>query len=274
MIFFAANSVLARLALRANEIDAGTFTLVRILAGALALTALLCARSRGWELLRSDGSTRTAAVLFVYAITFSLAYVSLSAGMGALILFAAVQITMMTVALLRGERPGHSEWAGLVVAFAGLVYLVFPGLTAPSPAGAALMGVSGAGWGLYSVAARGVRSPTAATTGNFVRAAPLAALAWLIVWLRGQSHATLNGLALATISGALTSGYGYIIWYTALKSLSTSRAAIAQLTVPALAAAAGVVFLGERMSWRLAIASVAILGGIAMAVFGKQRLRR
>ena len=269
MICFAANSVLARLALRGGEIDGASFTVIRIVSGA-AFLALLVGRRRGLDSLRVNGAWGAAAAMVVYAITFALAYARLEAGTGALILFAAVQATMIGAGMLAGERLGAAEWLGLTIALGGLVYLVSPGLAAPSVSGAVLMGTAGAAWGVYSLAARGVRSPVAATAGNFLRAAPLAAGGWAVsAGLRGVEVGA-TGVGLAVLSGAVTSGLGYVIWYTALQGLTASRAAIVQLAVPALAAAAGVLFLGERATWRLGIASVAILGGVGLALRGRR----
>jgi len=271
MAFFAANSLLARLALRAGEIDAGSFTAVRIVAGAAALALVASFRREGIGAARRHGSWRAAFALFSYAIAFSFAYLSLNAGAGALVLFAAVQMTMLGIAIAGGERPRPAEWTGLAVAFGGLVYLVSPGLTAPSLAGVLLMTVSGAAWGYYSLAARGFRSPLAATAGNFTRAIPLAAGALMVIWGTGRPHASWSGVVLAAISGAVASALGYAIWYAALKDLRTSLAAIVQLTVPVLAAMAGVVFLDEPLTRRLVLASAAILGGVAVALRGKSR---
>jgi drug/metabolite transporter (DMT)-like permease len=218
-----------------------------------------------------NGSAGAALFLFAYALTFSLAYLSLDAGTGTLVLFAAVQLTMLGVGLARGERLRRSEWMGFTLAFAGLAYLVSPGLTAPPLAGVALMAASGVSWGCYTLAAKRFRDATAATAGNFARATPMAAAAMLIVWALGKPHVSWPGFGLAAISGAVTSGIGYAIWYAALKGLRTSRAAIVQLTVPVLAAAAGVIFLGERMTWRLALASAVILGGVFVAAQRQQR---
>lgn len=269
MVFFAANSLLARFALRGGEIDAGSFTFVRIFAGAAMLALLVAIRRGGLSALSENGSMRAGLALFGYAIMFSFAYLSLNAGTGALILFAAVQITMLGLGIASGERPRTSEWIGLILAFGGLVYLVLPGLTAPSPVGVALMTGSGAAWGYYSMAAKGVRFPIAVTAGNFIRATPMAAVTLLVIWATGRLHASWAGLVLAAISGAFTSGLGYAIWYRTLKNLRTSRAAIVQLTVPVLAALAGVLFLGEKLAWRLIVASMAILGGVALALLGK-----
>jgi drug/metabolite transporter (DMT)-like permease len=270
MVFFAANSLLARLALRDGEIDGGSFTAVRIAAGAAVLSLLVSLRTEGLSSLRHHGSWGAAAALFGYAIAFSLAYLWLEASTGALILFASVQITMTTAGLLRGERPHATEWAGLALALSGLVYLLSPGLTRPSPAGALLMTVSGFAWGCYSLAARTARSPTIATAGNFVRATSMAAVALVAVWATGRAHAGAAGLELAIVSGGVTSGLGYVIWYMALRDLTATRAAIAQLTVPVIAAAAGVLLLQEPMTWRLVLAGAAILGGVALALSGRR----
>jgi len=266
MTFFAANSLLARLALRAGAIDGVSFTAVRLFAGAVTLALLLAFRRDGIRALRTNGSVPAALALFAYAIAFSFAYTALDAGTGALILFAAVQMTMLSVAIARGERLPPIVWIGLAVAFGGLIYLVSPGLSAPAPVGAALMAAAGAFWGAYSLAARGVRSPTAATAGNFVRATPLAAAALLVYWATGRIHTSTAGVGFAALSGAITSGLGYIFWYLALEKLPSSRAAIVQLTVPVIAAIAGILILGEQPSWRLAFASTAILGGVAIAL--------
>ena len=272
--FFAANSLLARFALRAGEIDAGAFTAVRIVAGAIALAVLTSFRREGVGATRQHGSLRSAFALFSYAITFSFAYLSLNASTGALVLFASVQMTMLGLGIVGGERPRPSEWTGLGVAFGGLVYLVYPGLTAPSPIGVFLMTISGAAWGWYSLAAKGVRCPIAATAGNFTRAVPLAVGALIVIWGIGHPHASWDGLGLAATSGAVASGFGYAIWYVALKDLRTSLAAIVQLTVPVLTAVAAVIWLGEQLTWRLVLASGAILGGVALALLWKIRPSR
>ena len=269
MAFFAANSLVARLALRAGEIDAASFTAIRIASGAAALALLAVWRGGGARATGRHGSWRAALALFSYATAFSFAYLSLNAGVGALALFAAVQITMLAIGIARGELPSAAEWAGLALAFGGLIYLVSPGLAAPSPAGVLLMAVAGVAWGCYSLEAKGVRDPIAATAGNFARAVPLAALTLAAAVAAGRPHATWSGAALAAASGAIASGIGYAIWYTALKDLRTSGAAIVQLTVPVLTAAAGVLLLGERFTLRLALASCAILGGVALAVLGR-----
>ena len=271
MTFFAANSLLARFALRSGEIDGVSFTAVRIFAGAATLALITSFRQEGIRATHRHGSLRAALALFAYAITFSFGYLSLDAGAGALVLFAAVQVTMLAIGVAGGERLLPLEWTGLAVALGGLVYLLSPGLTAPSPIGVSLMALSGAAWGYYSLVAKGVSSPIAATAGNFTRAIPLAVGALIVVWAAGHPHASWPGIGLAATSGALTSGLAYALWYVALRDLRTSIAAIVQLTVPVIAGAAGVVLLGEQMTWRLALASSAILGGVALALLGRIR---
>jgi drug/metabolite transporter (DMT)-like permease len=208
-------------------------------------------------------------MLFLYAIAFSFAYLSLNAGTGALILFGTVQVTMILAALRSGERPQPLEWLGLLFAMGGLVYLVLPGLEAPSLLGSALMTGAGIAWGLYSLRGRGTGSPLADTTGNFIRAVPLI-LAVRLVTL-GDVHLSQPGILLAVLSGAVASGLGYVIWYAALSGLTATRAAIVQLSVPVLAAWGGVVFLAEDISLRLILAGAFILGGIALAIWGRRK---
>ena len=269
MVFFAANSLLARFALRAGEIDAGSFTAVRIGSGAVTLLLLASFRRETLGTAIRQGSLRAGFALFVYAFTFSYAYLLLSAGTGALVMFATVQMTMLGVGIARGEGPPPAEWSGLALALGGLIYLAFPGLTAPSAMGILVMMVSGAAWGYYSISVKGVQSPIAANAGNFARATPLAAVVFLIIWSLGQTHLSWAGIGLAATSGAITSGLGYVIWSVALKGLRTSLAAIVQLTVPVITAAAGVIILGEQLTWRVVFASAAILGGVALALIGK-----
>ncbi|HXS98256.1 MAG TPA: DMT family transporter [Candidatus Limnocylindrales bacterium] len=271
MAFFSTNSLLARFALRAGEIDWGSFTAVRIVAGALALVLLTGFRPEGLRAVLHHGSLRAAIALFTYSLAFSYAYLSLNAGTGALVLFAAVQMTMLAIGIAGGERPAYSEWIGLAMALGGLVSLALPGLAAPSAVGLSVMALSGASWGYYSLAARGFSSMVAATAGNFARAVPLALAALILVWRTGHVHATWFGIGLAAVSGAVASGLGYAIWYVAVKNLRTSVAAVVQLTVPVLTAIAGVLLLGEQLTWRLALASIAILGGVALALSGRAR---
>ena len=268
MVAFASNSLLNRLALGRDSIDAASYTAIRLMAGALVLW-LISSLQRNREESNIRGNWISAAMLLLYAIAFSFAYLSLSAGTGALILFGSVQMTMILVALRSGERPQPLEWLGLLLALGGLVYLVLPGLEAPSPLGSGLMILAGIAWGAYSLRGRGSASPLGDTTGNFIRAVPFI-LAVLLVSLNGVELSP-TGVLLAVLSGAAASGVGYVIWYTALAGLTVTRAAVVQLSVPILAAWGGVVFLAEDTSLRLILAGAMILGGIALAIAGRRK---
>ena len=263
MLAFAANSVLARLALAPAGADAMAYTGIRLASGAIALAVLLAAAHRGRG-YRIAGSWTGAAALAGYALAFSIAYIMLGAGVGALILFASVQIGVIGAAIVKGDRPGILEWMGLAVAFTGLVYLVSPGLTAPAPLGALLMVAAGLCWAAYTLIGRGSQSPLADTTGNFIRTLPLALPLVLIgsLW-HGLDTATL---LYAVASGVVASGLGYAIWYAVLPSLARTQAAIVQLSVPAIAAAGGVILIAESLTLRLVVSSLAILGGVALAL--------
>lgn len=263
LLGFAANSLLCRAALGSAAIDAATFTLVRLVSGAVALGTLV-RLSSGPRPLRGAGSWRAAAALFVYAIAFSFAYLRLGAGVGALVLFGMVQTTMILGGLRAGERPRAAQWGGLAMAFSGLVALTLPGLSAPDPLGAGLMAIAGAAWGVYSLFGRGCAVPLAATADNFLRSLPMAGCASLLCL--PLLHTTPRGLLLAVTSGALTSGIGYSLWYAALRHLPATRAAIVQLGVPVLTALGSTVLLGEVLTVRLVAAGSAILAGIALAV--------
>lgn len=269
LVAFAANSILCRMALKDGLIDPVGFTQLRLLSGAFVLAAFLAVGRKRVRPVRAR-DWRPALALFVYAIAFSLAYVTLDAAVGALILFAMVQISMIGIGLVAGARPQAVEWVGLVVAFAGLFYLVAPGLSAPPLAGAALMAVAGIAWGVYSVLGKTEAAPATATARNFILTLPFAAL--LVATPRSSFHAEPEGVALALASGALASGLGYVIWYAALKGLTNMAAAVVQLAVPVVAAAGAVVFLGETVTTRLAIASALILGGVFITV--RASLRR
>ena len=269
MIAFAGNSLLCRAALKATAIDAATFTSVRMASGAAALWLIVRVRDAQGGV---KGSWASALALFAYAACFSFAYMSLSAGTGALLLFGAVQATMIGRGLLAGERMGAWQVAGLVLALAGLVGLLLPGITAPPPLGAALMLTAGVAWGIYSLRGKGAGDPTQDTAGNFLRAVPLAALLSLAALPWAAFDAI--GFAYAAVSGALASGVGYAIWYTALRGLTATSAATVQLSVPVLASIGGIMFLGEALTLRLGIASIAILGGIALVILTPQSGRR
>lgn len=265
MLAFAGNSLLCRMALRHTTIDPASFTAIRVLSGALVLWLIMRARNGPHG---GAGSWPSALALFAYAASFSYAYVSLSAATGALLLFGAVQATMIGYGLWRGERLQRHQSLGLVCAFGGLAGLLLPGLSAPPPLGAALMIASGVAWGVYSLRGRGAGDPAAVTSGNFLRAVPIAAALALVAlpW----SSLDWAGFWYASASGGLASGVGYAIWYTALRGLKATSAASVQLVVPVLAALGGIVFLGEAITWRLVLASTAILGGIAMVIARRQ----
>jgi len=268
MLAFAANSLLCRLALGQGLIDAASFASLRIVSGALVLGLMMWPawRSRG----RAPLNQWAVITLFFYMFFFAFAYRSLGAATGALILFGSVQLTMFSAALRIGERFSGMAWTGLVLAVAGLVYLVLPGVTAPDPLGTLLMTVAGISWGFYSLLGRYAPDPLEATANNFIFCVPLAMLvsgAFL-----GELHVTSAGLLIAVVSGALASGLGYVVWYAALRGLTASRAATVQLSVPAIAALGGVVFLGEGITVRLLLSSAATLGGIAIVL--AQRARR
>jgi drug/metabolite transporter (DMT)-like permease len=271
MCCFAANSLLCRQALRTGSIDPASFTLVRIGSGALMLSLLLAWSGSGPG-ARPAGRGVSALALFWYAVCFSFAYVTLPAGVGAIVLFAAVQVTMIAWGIARGERPRALHWAGLALAFGGLVWLTLPGAAAaPSLAGVLLMAGSGAAWGAYSSLDRRGAAPLPATAGNFRLAlVPAGAVALLAGVWRGLDAAP-SGLALAATSGALASGVGYSLWYAALPGLSAARAAVVQLSVPVLAAFGGVLLLGETLRPRTVAAAAAILAGVALAVLTRAR---
>ncbi|MGB9180807.1 MAG: DMT family transporter [Pyrinomonadaceae bacterium] len=263
---FASNSVLCRLALGKAAIDAASFSTIRLSSGAVMLSLITVLKGKGFSTPR--GNWTSATLLFLYAIAFSLAYVSLSAGTGALILFGSVQATMIIAALWSGERPHLLGWVGLFLALMGLVYLVFPGLKTPPLTKSALMAIAGISWGFYSLRGRGTRDPLSDTTNNFVRSLPLIIAVNLI--MLGNAFVSARGLLLAVLSGALASGLGYVVWYTALKGLTTTRAATVQLAVPVLAAGGGVIFLSEDISLRLLLSAIMILGGVGLALAGRE----
>jgi drug/metabolite transporter (DMT)-like permease len=270
MLAFAANSLLCRLALQHASIDPASFSSIRLVCGAATLVAIL--RLRAPVSSKRPADWLAVVMLFAYAAFFSFAYVSLPAGTGALILFGAVQLTMFSAGWHSGERFTAVAWLGLVLAAAGLVYLVLPGVQAPPLHGAVLMAIAGIAWGVYSLRGRGATDPLAATASNFVRAAPFALALNLL--LAANAHANTAGVMLAIASGALTSGVGYVIWYAALRHLSAMRAATVQLSVPLIAAFGGVLLLSEAITPRLALACIAILGGIALVLVAKSPKQR
>src|SRR5438552_15518028 len=277
MIAFASNSLLCRAALRDTGIDAASFTFIRIFSGAFALwlivrsRAAVCDRRDNWSGAHRtplQGNWISAFALFAYAAAFSFAYNTLSAGTGALLLFGAVQATMILWGFHKGERLDGIQIAGLIVAITGLIVLVFPGLTAPPVIGSILMLSAGLAWGVYSLRGKGTTDAISATTGNFLRAIPFAALVSAIM-IR-QTHLDSLGVSYALVSGAITSGIGYVIWYTILPQIKASSAAVIQLSAPVLAASGGILLLGEPISLRYLIASVAVLGGILLVIIEKK----
>ncbi len=276
MLAFAGNSLLCRVALKDTPIDAASFTSIRLVSGAITLWLIVKMRRRSQADV-GQGNWISALALFVYAIAFSFAYVQLSAATGALLLFGAVQATMIGRGLWVGDKLGALQWAGFLLAVAGLAGLLLPGLSAPPMTSAAWMISAGVAWGVYSLRGKGAGDPTHVTAGNFIRAAPMAVLLSLVIFAGsrlggrvGEPALDTNGLLYAVASGAVTSGIGYAIWYTALPALKATQAATVQLSVPVIAAFGGILLLGESLSWRLGLASLAILGGIALVILEKR----
>jgi drug/metabolite transporter (DMT)-like permease len=311
MIAFASNSLLCRLALKQTGIDPASFTLIRIFSGAVALWLIMQMRERFTvertaspsvdereasekfpspppspngrggpfsprEKARMRVSSRKVAgnwlsafALFAYAGAFSFAYVDLSAGTGALLLFGAVQATMILWGLHKGERFDAIQVMGFVIAMIGLVVLIFPGLTAPALFESILMVGAGVAWGIYSLRGQTGRNPIGSTAGNFLRAVPFAVAVSIIFFSRARLDHT--GIFYAIVSGAVTSGLGYVMWYSALSGLKATSAATVQLSVPVLAAAGGILLLGEPITLRYVLASLAVLGGIFLVVIEKRQ---
>lgn len=271
LIAFAANSVLCRLALGEGAIDAGSFTSIRLLSG-IAVLWLILALSRRKSTSDAKGSWKGGFYLFAYAVTFSFGYITLETGIGALILFGAVQITLILLGLLRGDRLHAVEWLGVLAAFAGFVYLVLPSVSTPSFSGFILMTLAGIAWGFYTLAGKGSVNPLQDTAYNFLRTLPLVVV--LITLTLSHAKWSSTGVWLAVLSGGIASGVGYAIWYMALRHLLAIQAAVLQLLVPVLAAIGGVVFAGEAITARLIIATAIILGGILTVIVGKQYFKQ
>lgn len=269
MLAFAANSVLARLAFATSTAEPLSYTGIRLASGALALAAIGLARTGRTSPV--GGSWRAAGALFGYAFAFSVAYILLGAGTGALILFASVQIGMIGWAIFKGDRPDAFEWTGLLVALVAFAFLVSPGLVAPHPVGTLLMVAAGLCWAAYTLLGRGSQSPLIDTAGNFIRLLPVSAVLLLAALATTRVDPLAAGYAV--LSGAIASGLGYAIWYAALPNLQRTTAAIVQLSVPAIAALGGVLLIGEALTPRLVIASIGILGGVAIALKGAERRR-
>lgn len=266
LIAFAANSVLSRLALETNAIDASSFTIIRLLSGAIVLLVILKFFQKH-SATETKGSWISSCMLFIYAISFSYAYLSLDTGTGALILFGAVQITMILVSIYTGSRLFRTEWLGLFIAFIGFVYLVLPDVSAPSVSGFLFMTIAGVAWGVYTLKGRDSKNPLSDTTYNFLRTIPLALLLVLIFF--DNTNYSASGVIFAMLSGCIASGIGYTVWYMALSKLTSSQAAVLQLLVPILAALGGVVFVSEPITFRLIISGALVLGGVLVVILGK-----
>lgn len=266
LLAFAGNSILCRMALGEGAIDPASFTVIRLLSGIIVLMIpIFCSRKKPERF--SGGSWRGAAMLFIYAVTFSYGYISLDTGIGALILFGSVQITMALSNIVSGVRPGFYEWLGLLIAFSGLAYLVFPELTTPSVIGFVLMAFSGAAWGGYTLIGRGSADPLRDTAYNFIRTFPF--ILGFIFFTFDSYDISSKGLLLAIVSGAVTSGIGYLLWYIAIGGLSVTKAAAVQLFVPIIAAFGGAIFSNELITMHLLEASVLILGGVLAVILGR-----
>ncbi|MEZ5536010.1 MAG: DMT family transporter [Thiolinea sp.] len=266
LLAFAGNSVLCRLALGDGAIDAASFTVIRLLSGMVVL-ALIIVASGSHKAAATKGNWPASAMLFLYAITFSYAYISLDTGTGALILFGSVQLTMIAVSLVSGNRLHATEWLGVAIACTGFVYLVMPTLSTPSFSGFLLMTIAGVAWGFYTLRGRGSASPLSDTAYNFLRTLPLVVV--LLVLTLRDMQLSQSGVLLAVLSGAVASGIGYTVWYIALGGLSVVQAAVVQLLVPVIATIGGVIFAGELLSLRLVMASLLVLGGILLVVLGR-----
>ncbi|MBU2411389.1 MAG: DMT family transporter [Gammaproteobacteria bacterium] len=278
LLAFAANSVLCRLALNDGLIDPAQFTTWRLLSGTVTLvllSAFQCLKHQHNDLKIAwlEGSWLSAFALFIYALGFSYAYVTLSTGMGALILFGAVQLTLILFAVWAGQKLVWLEWLGLAIAFAGFVYLVLPTLSSPSLLGFILMTLAGVAWGLYTWRGKISAKPLFATTSNFVRTIPMLLIALLVIYLNTEQSqiAQPEGMILAVTSGAIMSGLGYAIWYAVLPYLSASMAAVLQLLVPIIATIGGVFFANESITLHLVIATLSVLGGVLLVILARKR---
>ena len=267
LLAFAGNSILCRYALKGDAIDASSFTVIRLFSGVTVLIVLVMFKNRGkleWRM----GSWFSSLFLFIYMITFSFAYISLETGVGALILFGFVQVTMVLVSLTKGDKLRPFEWAGLIIAFSGLTFLLLPSAAAPSLFGFMLMAISGIAWGFYTLAGKGSDNPLTDTANNFLRTIPFVVV--LIFLTVDTTKVTPDGIILALISGAITSGLGYAVWYAALAGLSITQASALQLTVPIIAAFGGIIFSSEQITATLLVSSTLVLGGILLVILTKK----
>jgi drug/metabolite transporter (DMT)-like permease len=272
LVAFASNSLLTRLALGTHQLDAATFTAIRLAAGAVTLAIVTGAGARSLEPLRGAGIAGPLA-LFAYAAPFSFAYGRIGAAVGALVLFGVVQLTMIGYALVRGEHPTPAIWLGLVLAAGGLAVLAAPSVTRPDPLGVLLMAVAGVAWAVYTLVGRTRADPLAANARSFLWSAPLAIVIAIAIHVAGGSRdaTTSRGLVLALVSGAVTSGLGYAIWYRALPRITVTQAAVAQLSVPVIAALGAVALLGETLGLRLAVSGAAVLAGVGIVLSARAR---
>lgn len=276
LVAFAGNSVLCRLALADNQIDAASFTAIRLLAGILVLSILVkLANTRQRQVKPTSKKVKSwlgAIALFIYALSFSFAYIQLNTGTGALVLFAAVQISMLLYAIYSGERLNKTAVVGFLLAVAGFAYLISPNLTSPSLIGFILMTISGIAWAAYTLLGKGANNPLIDTADNFIKTLPLVGLLTILVYLFAQDSMNISstGLILAITSGAVTSAIGYAIWYAALKNLTATNAAVLQLLVPVIAAIGGIIFANETLTLEFLLASTMLLGGILLVVTSKQ----
>ena len=265
MTAFAANSLLCRMALVETDIDPASFTFWRLTSGALMLTLLVVMRN---QKPLQEGKMASAVALFVYAAGFSFAYVSMTTGAGALLLFGAVQVTMISWGLFKGERMSALQWGGFLLALIGLILLLLPNAAVPQLSSALMMLAAGIAWGVYSLKGKGAKFPIEATAGNFIRATPLALVLLVIFWPGGELHA--EGIMYAVVSGAIASALGYALWYSILVHIAAIKAATLQLSVPVLAVFAGWLFLDETVTLRIILSSLAVIGGVAMVIWVKK----
>lgn len=269
LIAFAANSVLCRLALGDKTIDAASFTNIRLFSGAVVLLLILKLYNSQSQ-NSSKGNWLSSFMLFLYAVTFSFAYISLDTGTGALIMFGSVQITIILLSIISGNRLNIYEWLGVTIAFLGFVYLILPGVSSPSLIGFSLMTIAGIAWGIYTLKGKESKNPLRDTTFNFIRTIPFIII--LLIFTFQYSSYSTKGVVLAIISGGITSGIGYTIWYMAMEGLSKIQTAVIQLLVPIIAAFGGVIFVDEKITFRLSVASILVLGGILVVVLGRKNL--
>jgi drug/metabolite transporter (DMT)-like permease len=272
LLAFAANSVITRFALQETSIDETSFIMLRVVSGAIFLWLYLSFKKNNKAY--KAGTWLAAFSLFIYAVSFTYGYGLIAAGTGALLLFGSVQITMTIAGYREGERLNVIQITGFVLALIGLVILMLPGISSPSIMGALLMCISGVAWSIYTLQGRGASSPAASTAGNFIKAAPMAILLWTIVYLSSSDTINLarDGVIYALLSGIITSGIGYIIWYSVLPELKATQAAIVQLSVPLLVTLAGALLLNETITMRVILASATILlGTVLVLTFKKKR---